>query len=50
VGALLGIVVDGEASEAEIDAVIEQFQATFVPGVPRKTWGRSRKRSSWTGG
>jgi pyruvate dehydrogenase E2 component (dihydrolipoamide acetyltransferase) len=51
VGALLGIVVDGEASEVEIDAVIEQFQATFVPGaVPRKTWGRSRKRSSWTGG
>ena len=32
VGALLGIVVDGEASEAEIDAVIEQFQAAFVPG------------------
>lgn len=32
VGALLGIVVDGEASEDEIDAVIEQFQATFVPG------------------
>ena len=32
VGALLGIVVDGEASEVEIDAVIEQFQATFVPG------------------
>lgn len=33
VGALLGIVVDGEASEAEIDAVIEQFQAAFVPGA-----------------
>ncbi|WP_058545548.1 acetoin dehydrogenase dihydrolipoyllysine-residue acetyltransferase subunit [Pseudomonas fluorescens] len=32
VGALLGIVVDGEASDAEIDAVIEQFQSTFVPG------------------
>jgi pyruvate dehydrogenase E2 component (dihydrolipoamide acetyltransferase) len=32
VGALLGIVVDGEASEAEIDAVVEQFQAAFVPG------------------
>ena len=32
VGALLGIVVDGEASDAEIDAVIEQFQASFVPG------------------
>ncbi|MFS2067705.1 acetoin dehydrogenase dihydrolipoyllysine-residue acetyltransferase subunit [Pseudomonas sp. CT11-2] len=32
VGALLGIVVDGEASEAEIDAVIEQFQSAFVPG------------------
>lgn len=33
VGALLGIVVEGEASEAEIDAVIEQFQASFVPGA-----------------
>ncbi|MCI0997951.1 acetoin dehydrogenase dihydrolipoyllysine-residue acetyltransferase subunit [Pseudomonas corrugata] len=32
VGALLGIVVDGEASDAEIDAVIEQFQSSFVPG------------------
>ena len=32
VGALLGIVVEGEASEAEIDAVVEQFQASFVPG------------------
>jgi pyruvate dehydrogenase E2 component (dihydrolipoamide acetyltransferase) len=32
VGALLGIVVEGEASDAEIDAVIEQFQSNFVPG------------------
>jgi pyruvate dehydrogenase E2 component (dihydrolipoamide acetyltransferase) len=32
VGALLAIVVEGEASEQEIDAVIEQFQAAFVPG------------------
>ncbi|MGN8277862.1 acetoin dehydrogenase dihydrolipoyllysine-residue acetyltransferase subunit [Pseudomonas sp. SMV71] len=32
VGALLGIVVEGEASDAEIDAVIEQFQSCFVPG------------------
>ncbi|KAF1072283.1 MAG: Dihydrolipoyllysine-residue acetyltransferase component of acetoin cleaving system [Pseudomonas citronellolis] len=32
VGALLGLVVDGEASEAEIDAVVERFQAEFVPG------------------
>ncbi|AZC24172.1 acetoin dehydrogenase dihydrolipoyllysine-residue acetyltransferase subunit [Pseudomonas sessilinigenes] len=32
VGALLGIVVEGEASDAEIDAVIERFQASFVPG------------------
>jgi pyruvate dehydrogenase E2 component (dihydrolipoamide acetyltransferase) len=32
VGALLGIVVEGEASDAEIDALIEQFQASFVPG------------------
>ncbi|WP_248802802.1 acetoin dehydrogenase dihydrolipoyllysine-residue acetyltransferase subunit [Pseudomonas sp. MWU13-2100] len=31
VGALLGIVVEGEASETEIDAVVEQFQAMFVP-------------------
>jgi pyruvate dehydrogenase E2 component (dihydrolipoamide acetyltransferase) len=30
VGALLGIVVEGEASEAEIDAVIERFNAGFV--------------------
>jgi len=33
VGALLGIVVEGDASEAEIDAVVEQFQAAFVPGA-----------------
>jgi pyruvate dehydrogenase E2 component (dihydrolipoamide acetyltransferase) len=32
VGALLGIVVEGEASDAEVDAVIEAFQASFVPG------------------
>ncbi|WP_434604872.1 acetoin dehydrogenase dihydrolipoyllysine-residue acetyltransferase subunit [Pseudomonas sp. Z4-7] len=32
VGALLGVVVEGEASDAEIDAVIEQFQSNFVPG------------------
>ncbi|WP_460141288.1 acetoin dehydrogenase dihydrolipoyllysine-residue acetyltransferase subunit [Pseudomonas sp. S2_E01] len=32
VGALLGIVVEGEASEAEIDALVEQFQASFVAG------------------
>ncbi|MDU9022911.1 acetoin dehydrogenase dihydrolipoyllysine-residue acetyltransferase subunit [Pseudomonas corrugata] len=32
VGALLGIVVEGEASDAEIEAVIEQFQSSFVPG------------------
>ncbi|MBK5436844.1 acetoin dehydrogenase dihydrolipoyllysine-residue acetyltransferase subunit [Pseudomonas sp. TH32] len=30
IGALLAIVVEGEASEAEIDAVIETFQAGFV--------------------
>lgn len=30
VGALLGIVVEGEATEAEIDAVIERFNAEFV--------------------
>eukprot|EP01132_Coremiostelium_polycephalum_P015889 gene15889-19151_t len=30
VGALLAIVVEGEASEAEIDGVIEAFQAGFV--------------------
>lgn len=33
VGALLGIVVEGDVSDAEIDAVIEQFQADFVPGA-----------------
>ena len=32
VGALLGVVVEGEASEAEIDAVVARFQAEFVPG------------------
>lgn len=32
VGALLGIVVEGEATEAEIDAVVERFLAEFVPG------------------
>jgi pyruvate dehydrogenase E2 component (dihydrolipoamide acetyltransferase) len=32
VGALLGIIVEGDASEEEIDAVVEQFQASFVPG------------------
>ncbi|MCY1267255.1 Dihydrolipoyllysine-residue acetyltransferase component of acetoin cleaving system [compost metagenome] len=32
VGALLAVVVEGEAGEAEIDAVVERFQAEFVPG------------------
>jgi len=32
VGALLAVVVEGEASEAEIDAVVQRFQAEFVPG------------------
>ncbi|MHA6196102.1 acetoin dehydrogenase dihydrolipoyllysine-residue acetyltransferase subunit [Pseudomonas wadenswilerensis] len=30
VGALLGVVVEGEASDEEIDAVVERFQAEFV--------------------
>lgn len=30
VGALLGIVVEGEATEEEIDAVIDSFNAGFV--------------------
>lgn len=30
VGALLAVLVDGEADEAEIDAVVERFQAEFV--------------------
>ncbi|WP_455924811.1 acetoin dehydrogenase dihydrolipoyllysine-residue acetyltransferase subunit [Pseudomonas putida] len=33
VGALLAIIVDGEASDAEVDALVEQFQASFVPGA-----------------
>lgn len=32
VGALLAVVVEGEADEAEIDAVVQRFQAEFVPG------------------
>ncbi|WP_443190228.1 acetoin dehydrogenase dihydrolipoyllysine-residue acetyltransferase subunit [Pseudomonas indica] len=32
VGALLAVVVEGEVSDAEIDAVVERFQAEFVPG------------------
>ncbi|NBA95101.1 acetoin dehydrogenase dihydrolipoyllysine-residue acetyltransferase subunit [Pseudomonas sp. R5(2019)] len=32
VGALLAVIVEGEASEAQIDEVIAQFQASFVPG------------------
>lgn len=32
VGALLAIVVEGDASDDEVDAVIEHFQAEFVPG------------------
>lgn len=30
VGALLAVVVEGEAEEAEIDAVVQRFQAEFV--------------------
>ncbi|WP_409488896.1 acetoin dehydrogenase dihydrolipoyllysine-residue acetyltransferase subunit [Pseudomonas promysalinigenes] len=30
VGALLGVVVEGEADEAEIDAVVQRFQADFT--------------------
>lgn len=51
VGALLGIVVDGDASETEIDAVIEQFQSTLCPAMrPTKTVDRNRRKSSWTAG
>lgn len=32
VGALLAVVVEGEADEAQIDAVVQRFQAEFVPG------------------
>jgi pyruvate dehydrogenase E2 component (dihydrolipoamide acetyltransferase) len=32
VGALLAVVVEGEASDAQIDAVVQRFQAEFVPG------------------
>lgn len=32
VGALLAVVVEGEASDAQIDAVVQRFQADFVPG------------------
>lgn len=32
VGALLAVVVEGEASDEEIDAVVQRFQAEFVPG------------------
>ena len=31
VGALLGVVVEGEASDEEIDALVQRFQAEFVP-------------------
>jgi pyruvate dehydrogenase E2 component (dihydrolipoamide acetyltransferase) len=32
VGALLGVIADPEVPGAEIDAFVEQFQASFVPG------------------
>lgn len=50
VGALLGVVVEGEASDEEIDALVQRFQAEFVP--PTRTLGiadRHRGKSSWTG-
>ncbi|ATR81593.1 acetoin dehydrogenase dihydrolipoyllysine-residue acetyltransferase subunit [Pseudomonas sp. HLS-6] len=32
VGALLAVVVEGEASDADIDQVVQRFQEAFVPG------------------
>lgn len=49
VGALLGIVVEGEASEAEIDAVVERFLPSSCPvAKARPTAAPARRRSSWT--
>ena len=33
VGALLGVIADAEVADAEIDALIAEFQSTFVPEV-----------------
>ena len=33
VGALLGVIADASVSDAEIDAFVEEFQASFVPGA-----------------
>ncbi|MEX5557541.1 acetoin dehydrogenase dihydrolipoyllysine-residue acetyltransferase subunit [Pseudomonas rhodesiae] len=51
VGALLGIVVEGEASDAEIDAVIERFQAGFVSSAAEaETAGPSAQKVEVGGG
>jgi pyruvate dehydrogenase E2 component (dihydrolipoamide acetyltransferase) len=47
VGALLAVVVEGEAEEAEIDAVVQRFQAEFVAeGGADQAQGRPRRRRS----
>lgn len=50
VGALLGVVVEGEASDEEIDALVQRFQAEFVPAdEDAGIADRHRGKSSWTG-
>lgn len=45
VGALLAVVVEGEAEEAEIDALVQRFQAEFVAeGAPIRPRGRPHRR------
>ena len=50
VGALLGIVVEGEATEAEIDAVIEGFQAGFVSSAAEAEASGPRAQKVEVGG
>ena len=37
VGGLLGVIADATVPDAEIDAFVAEFQASFVPGRPRRT-------------
>ena len=43
VGGLLGVIADASVADAEIDAFVAEFEATFVPGEARRTRAPRRR-------
>ena len=50
VGALLGVLTEGEVVDAEVDAFVEQFQANFVPETDSDEQAESAYRRIEVGG